>query len=147
MDAKRGVSILVKTTVLLQSGYHCNSSTPSESYLIPLRLTWETGTLETVEVVFPKAQMEKYDFSPTPLSVFTGNFDLVTKFRVASGAQSGPGLVLGKLRYQACNSNSCLPPKPSRSSCRSSCSEWWRCDSSFRAASDGPAPPSHGRDA
>ncbi len=111
MDAKRGASIVVKTTVLLQSGYHCNSNTPSESYLIPLRLSWEPGTLETVEVVFPKPHLEKYDFSPTPLSVFTGNFDLVTKFKVAAGAQSGPGIVLGKLRYQACNSNSCLPPK------------------------------------
>lgn len=101
----------MKTAVVLQSGYHVNSNTPSEGYLIPLRLTWEPGTLETVEVVFPKPHMEKSDFSPTPLSVFTGNFELVTKFKVGAGAQSGPGAVLGKLRYQACNSNSCLPPK------------------------------------
>ena len=111
MSAKRGASVETKTLVLLKPGYHVNSNTPSEAYLIPLRLTWEAGPLESVEVVFPKAHMEKYQFSPKPLSVFTGNFELVTKFKVATNASSGPGMVLGKLRYQACNNDSCLPPK------------------------------------
>jgi len=108
---KPGAGVAVKTSVLLKSGYHVNSNTPSEKYLIPLRLTWEPGLLETVEVVFPKPHMEKYEFSPNPLSVFTGDFELVTKFKVAANASTGPGMALGKLRYQACNNNSCLPPK------------------------------------
>src|SRR5262245_33202009 len=57
VSVKRGAAIEVKTPVRLQSGYHVNSNTPSESYLIPLRLTWEPGALETVEVVFPKAHI------------------------------------------------------------------------------------------
>jgi cytochrome c biogenesis DsbD-like protein len=108
---KRGAAVAIKTSVLLQPGYHVNSNAPSEAYLIPLRLTWEPGLLETVEVVFPKPTMEKYEFSEKPLSVFTGSFEVVTKFKAAAGAQSGPGMTLGKLRYQACNNNSCLPPK------------------------------------
>src|SRR5262249_9163676 len=111
VTVKRSASLEVKIHVALKDGYHVNSNTPSESYLIPLRLTWEPGTVETIEVVFPKAQMEKYQFSPNPLSVFTGDFELATKFRVAANAPTGPGLVPGKLRYQACNYNSCLPPK------------------------------------
>ncbi len=101
----------MKTRVTLKSGYHVNSNTPSEAYLIPLKLTWATGTLDTLEVVFPKPQMEKYEFSPNPLSVFTGDFDVLTKFKVASSAPNGPGMVSGKLRYQACSHNACLPPK------------------------------------
>lgn len=101
----------MRTAVTLKSGYHVNSNTPSESYLIPLRLSWDAGPLETVGVVFPKPHLEKYEFSATPLSVFTGNFELVSKFKVAAGAPTGPGMALGKLRYQACNNNSCLPPK------------------------------------
>ena len=97
--------------MVLKDGYHVNSNTPSESYLIPLRLTWESGVFETVGVVFPKPQMEKYEFSAVPLSVFTGNFELVSKLKVASTAPTGPGMAVGKLRYQACNHNSCLPPK------------------------------------
>ena len=111
MTTKRGAALEVRTAVLLKSGYHVNSNTPSEAYLIPLRLTWEPGVLETVAVTFPKAHMEKYEFSENPLSVFTGDFELVTKFKVAEKAASGPGMVLGKLRYQACNRNSCLPPR------------------------------------
>ena len=110
VSAKRGAAIEVRTAVTLKSGYHVNSNTPSESYLIPLRLTWD-GPMETTGVVFPKPHLEKYEFSPTPLSVFTGNFELVSKFKIAPGAPTGPAMALGKLRYQACNSNSCLPPK------------------------------------
>jgi len=109
--AKRGASLEVKTAMTLKPGYHVNSNTPSDSYLIPLRLTWEPGALESVEVIFPKPHMEKSTFSPKPLSVFTGDFALVTKFRVAGNAASGPGIAVGKLRYQACNSDSCLQPK------------------------------------
>lgn len=101
----------LKIPVVLKTGYHVNSNTPSEEYLIPLRLTWEPGPLKPVDVVFPKPHMEKYQFSDKPLSVFTGDFELITKFKVAPDAMTGPGLALGKLRYQACNNNACLPPK------------------------------------
>ena len=111
ITARRGAKLEVKTQAALNFGYHVNSNTPSESYLIPLRLTWEPGVLEPLEVVFPKPQMEKYDFSPVPLSVFSGNFELTTKFKVSATAATGPGMALGKLRYQACNNNSCLPPR------------------------------------
>jgi hypothetical protein len=111
VTAKRGAALEVKIPVQLKSGYHVNSNTPSEAYLIPLRLTWAPGPLQAVEVVFPKPRMEKYEFAPNPLSVFTGDFELVTKFKVGASASTGPGMVSGKLRYQACNQNSCLTPK------------------------------------
>jgi hypothetical protein len=31
--------------------------------------------------------------------------------KVPPSAPLGPGVLVGKLRYQACNDNSCLPPK------------------------------------
>src|SRR5580693_5701514 len=64
VSVKHGAALEVKTPLLLKPGYHVNSNTPSESYLIPLRLTWEPGPLQAVEVVFPKPHMEKYEFSP-----------------------------------------------------------------------------------
>lgn len=109
--AKRGASAEAKIAVSIQPGFHVNSNTPDEAYLIPLKLTWTPGTLVPGEVVFPKPQMEKYEFSDKPLSVFTGDFDLTARFKVPAGASQGPGIMLGKLRYQACNSNSCFPPK------------------------------------
>ncbi len=95
----------------LRTGYHCNSNKPSDEYLVPLKLTWASGPLESPEVTYPAPQMEKYSFSPTPLSVYTGNFDLVTKFKVSASATPGQAIISGKLKYQACNDRMCLQPK------------------------------------
>ncbi len=109
--AKRKQTAEARIAVTVAPGYHVNSHTPSEEYLIPLRLTWNAGPLETADVVYPKPGTEKYSFSAKPLSVFTGKFDLLAKFKVPASAPPGPGVLIGKLRYQACNDNSCFPPK------------------------------------
>jgi hypothetical protein len=111
VTAKAGGAAEVALSLKLDAGYHVNSNTPSDPYLIPLRLTWNAGPLETVEIVFPTPRTEKFGFSQTPLSVFTGEFDIVTRFKVAKSANIGSGVLLGKLRYQACNDRMCLTPK------------------------------------
>jgi len=95
----------------LKPGYHLNSNTPNEEFLIPIRLTWNSAAVEAVSVQYPKPTTEKTEFSEKPLSVFTGDFEIVTKFRRAAKASPGPGFLNGKLRYQACNDKMCLPPK------------------------------------
>jgi hypothetical protein len=107
---KKGATVDVKLTATLNEGFHLNSHTPTEDYLIPLTLKWEGG-LEAVDVVYPKPQMETYSFDPKPLSVLTGQFPLVTKFKAPATASAGPVTLNGKIRYQACNSNSCFAPK------------------------------------
>jgi len=107
---KKGATVDVKVTATLNEGFHLNSHTPTEDYLIPLTLKWE-GPLEEVDVVYPKPTMEKYAFDDKPLSVLTGQFVLTTKFKAPAGANPGPVTLNGKIRYQACNNNSCFPPK------------------------------------
>jgi Thiol:disulfide interchange protein DsbD, N-terminal len=111
VPAKRGSTVQAKVKVVLQPGYHANSNTPTEDYLIPLKLTWTPGPLESPVVSYPKPQLEKYEFSDKPISVFTGNFELTTTFKVPSNAPVGPSIMAGKLRYQACNNKACFPPK------------------------------------
>ena len=109
---KRGSAVETRIPVTVESGFHVNSNTPSDSYLIPLKLTWKaTGALEAGHVVYPKPSMEKYEFSATPLSVYTGHFELVANFKIAANAPAGPGMADGTLRYQACNTTTCFPPK------------------------------------
>jgi len=109
--AKRNTEITARIDVSIAEGYHINSNAPHEVYLIPLRLTWTPEPLSVETVIFPKPRDEKYQFSDQPLSVFTGNFAIATKFKVPAAALSGPAILAGKLRYQACNSNMCFPPK------------------------------------
>jgi Disulphide bond corrector protein DsbC len=109
--AKRNTDVTAKIDVSIAAGYHVNSNAPHEAYLIPLRLTWTPAPLAVETVTFPKASDEKYPFSDQPLSVFTGNFAIATKFKVPADALSGPAILAGKLRYQACNNTMCFPPK------------------------------------
>src|SRR5262249_4963760 len=87
--AKKDSVSTAKLNVQLRNGYHVNSNTPSDDYLIPLRMTWDASPLEVQETSYPSPRMEKYEFSEKPISVFTGDFELVTKFRVPSSARTG----------------------------------------------------------
>jgi hypothetical protein len=108
----RGASVQAKIPMTVRSGYHVNSNKPTDEYLIPLKITWKsTGALEAGELTYPKANLEKYEFSEKPLSVYTGNFDVIAHFKVAANAPAGPGVAVGQLRYQACNDRACFPPK------------------------------------
>ena len=109
--AKAGTTIEVKLPLQLREGYHVNSNTPPDPYLIGLRLTWEPGPFTAADVVYPKPSPLKVEFFPAPLPVFSGRFELLTRFKVAASAQAGLVNVPGKLRYQACNDRLCLPPK------------------------------------
>lgn len=110
-SVKRAEPVEAKLHLQLRQGYHVNSNTPSDAYMIPLKLTWDAGTLEAKEVVFPKPHMEKSEFAEKPLSVFTGEFDIITKLAAKPNTAPGLGLLNGKLRYQACNDKMCQPPK------------------------------------
>jgi len=109
---KRGEAVETKIPAAIDFGFHVNSNTPSEEYLIPLKLTWKaTGALEAGQVTYPKPTMEKYAFLDKPLSVFTGKFDIVAHFKIPANAPVGPGAAVGQLKYQACNDKMCFQPK------------------------------------
>ena len=108
----RNAAVQAKIPLSVKSGYHVNSNAPKDEYLIPLKLTWtSTGALEGGAITYPKPSMEKYEFAEKPLSVYTGNFELLANFKVAAHAPAGPGAAVGKLRYQACSNKACYQPK------------------------------------
>ena len=107
---KRNDAVQTKIPVSILDGYHVNSNTPSDEYLIPLKVTWTSlGALEGGQVTYPKA--EKITVGDQSLSVFTGKFDLAVSFKVAANAPAGPGIATGNLKFQACNNRMCFPPK------------------------------------
>ena len=112
VSGKRNDTVQTKIPVTIQEGYHVNSNKPADPSLIPTSITWTSlGALQNAQVTFPKASSEKYEFSPDPLLVFSGNVELTVSFKIAPNAPAGPGIAAGKLRYQACNSRACYPPK------------------------------------
>jgi len=112
VKAKRGTPAIVTLKVSLPAGFHMNSHTPTDANLIPLVLKWTDGPLQEGAIVYPKPLLEAYGFTAgKQISVVTGNFDVVTKFKVPATAPAGPAAQTGTLRYQACNDRMCFPPK------------------------------------
>lgn len=109
--AKRGETAVATLRITVKPGFHINSNTPNEDYLIPLRLTWEPKPLSMDSIKFPTPKQDKFEFSEKPLSVYEGEFVVETKFKVPADAPTGMGLASGKLRYQACSNTACYPPK------------------------------------
>ncbi len=110
VHAQRGKPFDQALALELRAGYHVNSNAPDDEFLIPLRLTWNSGPLEAKEIRYPKPERAKFSFSEKPVAIFSGKFEIVTRF-VTSPNAADMGIVTGKLRYQACNDRECLQPK------------------------------------
>src|ERR1035438_6218545 len=82
----KGAVAVVTFKAALPPGFHANSNTPTDAYLIPLTLKWTGGPLQADGITYPKAAQEKYSFSEKPLSVVTGEFSITTKFKVPADA-------------------------------------------------------------
>ncbi|HEY0757808.1 MAG TPA: protein-disulfide reductase DsbD domain-containing protein [Acidisarcina sp.] len=90
-------------------GLHINSHSPHEKSLIPTNLlVVEEPGLKVQSVDFPVGAEYSFAFSPAEkLSIYSDQFVL----RAHLTAERGEHLLQGVLRYQACDSNSCYPPK------------------------------------
>lgn len=90
-------------------GLHVNSHTPREPELIPTNFILpEMNGVRVTSMEFPAGVDYSLALEPKrKLSVYSGEF--VLKMKVE--AQPGDHLLQGGLRYQACDTNSCYPPK------------------------------------
>lgn len=111
LQGRRGKVVDAPIRIRLQSGFHVNSNAPAEEYLIPLQFTSESGPAFLLEVQYPKPELQRYSFSERPLSVYTGDFQILARYEVLRNAPLGFSMLKGKLRYQACNDKLCLPPR------------------------------------
>jgi hypothetical protein len=108
LSVKRGASVQQTINVSVLPGFHVNGDKPREEFLIPLKLTWATGPLEAKSVSYPKP--EELKVGSQNLLVLTGSFAIQTVFNAPENAAAGAATMTGKLRYQACNSDSCFRP-------------------------------------
>lgn len=107
----RGAAVEVAVVVEILKGFHVNSNTPRDEYLIPTTLTPELPAgLKVVQTAYPKGQVQKFEFSETPLDVYDGTIIIRMKLEVSSNAPIGPLKLPMILRYQACNDRACLRP-------------------------------------
>jgi hypothetical protein len=93
----------------VNAGMHINSHTPRDKSLIATRLiVAEIPGMKIGPVEFPAGS--DYVLAALPndkLSVYTGEFIVRAHIQAAAGQH----MFEGALRYQACDANSCYPPR------------------------------------
>ena len=108
---KAGAAAPLVLIVEIDDGYHINSNRPADKNLIATALKFERRAgLVVSPVVYPKAKMQKFEFSPKPLSVYEGRATFKMTAR-ALPSLDGNQTLKGKLTVQACNNQVCLRPQ------------------------------------
>jgi hypothetical protein len=112
-DAVRpGETFKVAVILKVQPGYHINDNAPLDEFMIPTALTFgESPDFEIVEISFPKGRRARFAYSEAELVVYEGEAVLGALVKVKSGLAAGARTLKASLSYQACNNESCLPPK------------------------------------
>jgi thioredoxin:protein disulfide reductase len=108
----RRAPVQIAVVIEVDNGYHINSNRPAEKYLIPTALKIErVAGLTTTPIIYPKAKLQKFEFSKTPMSVFEGKAVLKLSARALPALAVGSHTLKGKLTVQACNNQQCLRPQ------------------------------------
>jgi thioredoxin:protein disulfide reductase len=95
----------------IEKGYHMNSHTPSEAYLIATTLTPQTPAgFQVLDTMYPPGKQIKFEFGEKPLDVYSGSVTVKLKMAVAANAAVGAATIPVVIRYQACSETTCLPP-------------------------------------
>ncbi len=104
---------VVRATVVMDipSGLHVQSSKPLDKFLVATKLDVETPSGMMVgPISYPRPLMRNLKFSKAAVAVYEGKAMIRFNVTVPANYSGGSGEIKGKLRFQACNDDSCFPP-------------------------------------
>lgn len=90
----------------VQPGWHVNSVTPKQDFLLPTRV--RVDGIESKAVSFPAAIERKLGFHDEPLSLYEGTVNITVKLPAGRAAQMARRITLN---LQACSDRVCLDPQ------------------------------------
>lgn len=92
----------------VEPGFHINSHTPKDELLIPTVLKLDPSSLQIADEHYPPGQHFRLQVgNGEDLDVYQGDFRVMLRVEAPKGATT----LTGSLRYQACDTASCFPPK------------------------------------
>jgi len=108
---KKGRIARATVTMDIPSGLHVQSSRPLDKFLVATKLDVETPSgMQVGTISYPRALMRKLKFSKATVAVYEGKAVLHFNVTVPQSYSGQSGEIKGKLRFQACNDESCFPP-------------------------------------
>jgi hypothetical protein len=113
VTAERGRQTKVALNFRVAPGFHVNSNTPKDEFLIPTALKMDLPTdIVLGKIEYPAGQDVSFPFSPeSKLNVYSGDFTVNLMVRPLTSVVPGNYAMHGVLRYQACDNAQCFPPK------------------------------------
>ena len=124
-----GQTASVHVDVRIAAGYHVNSHTPSEDYLIATAAKLDPAPgVKAGAPVYPAGLSKKFAFADRPLSVYEGALPIEIPF---SWSERLPAALSGTLDFQACNDTQCFAPA----------SISFRTDTAWRSSAGAAAAP------
>jgi len=113
VSATRTEQTMVNLNFRVAHGFHINSNTPKSEFLIPTNLKMDLPTdIILGKIQYPPGQDVSFPFSPDEaLSVYSGDFTIAVAVHPLQSVVPGKYVMHGVLRYQACDTGQCFPPK------------------------------------
>ncbi len=102
-------STTVTLLISVLPGWHINSPEPS-GVLIPTEVSLSLPDGMEAKPTWPSPEKVKVSFSPEPLDLYRGEVEVPIRFTAGKDVPPGKYTIQGKLAYQACNDEVCLPP-------------------------------------
>src|SRR5215212_438019 len=108
---KKGRIVRASVVMDIPNGLHVQSSKPLDKFLVATKLDVETPSgMQVGPISYPRALMRKLKFSKGAVAVYEGRAIVRFNVTVPANYSGGSGDIKGKLRFQACNDESCFPP-------------------------------------
>jgi len=108
---KKGRVVNAVVVMDIPSGLHVQSNRPLDKFLVATKLDVETPSgMRVGPVAYPRALMRKLKFSKGNVAVYEGHAMIRFNVTVPANYNGSSGEIKGKLRFQACNDESCFPP-------------------------------------
>lgn len=108
---KKGRVVAAVVILDIPSGLHVQSNKPLDKYLVATKLDVETPAgMKVGPIIYPRPLMRNLKFSKGAVAVFEGRATIRFNVTVPVTYNGSSGDIKGKLRFQACNDESCFPP-------------------------------------
>lgn len=106
-----GSTFEIALELVVAPGYHINSDKPEDELLVATSVELKNDPfIEIKEILFPEAKKKKFGFSDKPISVYEGKIKIKIKMGLKESFKGKELSLEGRVRYQACNDQTCLRP-------------------------------------
>lgn len=107
-----GGSYPINFIIRISSPWYIHGTGEKETGLIPTSLTFSGSPWVRIdEIRFPTPEKKRFVYTNERVSVFSGEILVRGRLTVFGEAPTGKHTITGMLSYQACSSESCMPPE------------------------------------